>query len=547
MQDSVLSQAFSAFDAIDGICEKYNAAGLAPIRKLVAEKRSSPHASIMVYGVYNAGKSTLINALLGAENARVADRPETDSVNRYPWREFEILDTPGIDAPISHEEVTREQLHAADVVIFVVNPLGVIEEAKTLSTLLDLVASDKKIVLVLNCKNQLDPIDAERLKDELRQRLQDMALERDMPPVLQAIPILEVNAKSALKAKLEGKENLLARSGLPVLERELYKFLSSIQESELVAAFIGRLGTFIDQTIGLLDQQSDSGTMARVDKFYAELAQREVRLRASLKALAETKSAFIEKRAFSAISTAPENAQDRIEQLIQAACSEVLSELEVELRGVAMDASRLLDDVLESISVSGQVHASKAEFAPMAEAVASGEAATAGSSFDFDLLETGVRQMGAMLKPEHVVSALKVGKDLLPSLFKGIGPVTMGKIGEQVVGKVVPAVGLAIQAGQILYSFIAKDPEVKRIEEEIQRRAQEEERRNQMIRELSEEIAWEFKTSIIRVVEQNIRSNFDELNGKLREVRGGFSAALRELSEDRAALVRACAILQANG
>ena len=217
MQDTLLSSTFSAFDGIEEICAKYNAAGLASIRKLVAEKRASPNASIMIYGVYNAGKSTLINALLGAERAKVADRPETDSVSRYPWREFEILDTPGIDAPISHEEVTREQLHAADVVIFVVNPLGVIEEAKTLSTLLDLVAHEKKIVLVLNSKNHLEPMVAERLKDELRQRLQEMAQVRGMQSVLQAIPILEVNAKSALKAKLDGKENLLARSGLPAL------------------------------------------------------------------------------------------------------------------------------------------------------------------------------------------------------------------------------------------------------------------------------------------------------------------------------------------
>lgn len=546
MQDSILSQAFSAFDAIDSICEKYNATGLTPIRKLVAEKRASTNASIMVYGVYNAGKSTLINALLGAERAKIADRPETDRVNRYPWREFEILDTPGIDAPITHEEVTQEQLHAADVVIFVVNPLGVIEEAKTLSTLLELVARDKKIVLVLNCKNPLEPMDAERLKDELRQRLQDMALERGMPPVLQAIPIHEVNAKSALKAKLESKNNLLAKSGLPVLERELYKFLSTIQQSELITAFINRLSGFIEDTIVLLDQQGDSAATAKIDKFYTELAQREVTLRASLKSLAEAKAAFIEQRAFSAIFNAPDSAQERVEQLIQTASGEILTELEAELRRLASDASLLLDDMLESIRVNGEARTPKAELATVAEE-ASVVPISQGSPIDFGLLETGARQMGTLLRPEHVVSALKMGKDLLPSLFKGIGPVTMGKIGEQVVGKIVPAIGLAIQAGQILYSFFATDPEEKRVEEEARLRAQQKERRNQMIRELSEEIAWEFKTSIIAVVDENIRSNFAEVNGKLREIRGGFSEAQRERSEDRSALVVAQAILQAHG
>lgn len=548
MHATRLSRAFSAFDGVEKICAKYNAAGLASIRKLVAEKRASPNASIMVYGVYNAGKSTLINALLGVECAKVADRPETDSVSRYPWREFEILDTPGIDAPISHEEITREQLHAVDVVIFVVNPLGVIEEGKTLSTLLDLVAREKKIVLVLNSKNSLEPMDAERLKDELRQRLQGMALERGMPPVLQAIPILEVNAKSALKAKLEDKENLLARSGLPVLERDLYKFLGSIQQSELVASFISRLNGFVDDTIKLLDQNGDSNSMAAIDRFYAELAQREVDLRASLKALAEAKATYIEQRAFSAISSAPDSAQERIEQLIQNAGSEILAELEMELRRLASDASRLLDEVLESMRVDAQLQTPRTEpFSVVEEGHVSATGTQGSSSFNFGLLEAGVRQMSSLVKTEHVVSALKVGKDLLPSLFKGIGPVTMSKIGEKVVGKVLPTVGLVIQAGQVLYSLLAKDPEEKRLEEEARLRAQQEERRNQLIREMSEDIAWEFKNSIIGVVDENICTNFAEVNSRLKGIRASFSATQRERSEDRAALVQVQAILLAYG
>lgn len=547
MQETLLSRALFVFDSIDEICTKYNNAGLLPIRKIVAEKRASPNATIMVYGVYNAGKSTLINALLGEESAKVADRPETDSVNRYPWHEFEILDTPGIDAPINHEEVTREQLHAADVVIFVVNPLGVIEEAKTLSTLLDLVAREKKIVLVLNSKNRLEPFDAERIKDELRQRLQEMALERGMQSVLQAIPIFEVNAKSALKAKLDGKENLLARSGLPILERDLYQFLGSIQQSELVSLFISRLNGFIEDTINLLDQNGDSNSMAAIDNFYKEIAQREVKLRARLKAQVETKATFIEQRTYSAISNTPDNAQERVEQLIQNAGNEILGELEMELRLLASDASRLLDEVLDSIQVDTQLQTPRTGSIPEDEDSEVSATVTQGSNFNFGLLETGVQQMGALIKAEHIVSALKVGKDLLPNLFKGIGPVTMGKIGEKVVGKVVPVIGLAIQASQILYSLLAKDPEEKRLEEEARLLAQQEERRSQLIREMSTDVAWEFKNTINRAVDENICCNFAMINSRLQEIRSVFSTSQRERSEDRAALVQAQAILQANG
>ncbi|WP_346798042.1 GTPase [Halomonas sp. Bachu 37] len=544
MQDSTLSQAFTAFETIDGVCEKYNPSGLAPIRKMVAVKRSSPDVSIMVYGVYNAGKSTLINALLGeADRAKVADKPETDRISKYQWREFEILDTPGIDAPKSHEAVTREQLYSADAVIFVVNPLGVLEEANTLSTLLELVERNKKVVLVLNCKNRLEPLDAERLKDELRHRFQEMARQRGRQQVLQAIPILEVNAKTALKAKLESKDNLLTNSGLPHLERELYKFLNSVRQSDIVEGFVRELSTFFNETLDLLDKQNDSAYISQIDTFFSEIAQREVHLRSSLKGLIEAKSAFIEKRSFSIISDNPDSAQTKVAELVKGSNAEVFSELEVELRRLATEASVMLEDVLESIRVSGQIKAPQHEF-ELASSDEVTEITNKEAGIDFNMLEAGIRQVGAVLKPDHIVSAMTVGKDLLPSLFKGIGPVTMGKIGEQIVNKIVPAIGIAVQAGQILFSMFGNDPEEERIREEARQREQMEERRNQAIRGLSEDIAWEFKNSILRVVDETIRNNFAEVNGKLKEIRNSFSEAQRERSEDRASLVESLAAVK---
>lgn len=545
-QVSIMSQAFSVFDAVDGVCEKYNPVGLAPIRKMIATKRSSPSASIMVYGVYNAGKSTLINALLGeADRAKVADKPETDKISRYQWREFEILDTPGIDAPISHEQVTREQLYSVDVVIFVVNPLGVVEEANTLSTLLELIERKKKIVLVLNCKNKLEPLDAEKIKDELRVRIQEMAHDRGMSQVLQHIPILDVNAKTALKAKLEGKQNLLANSGFPLLERELYKFLSSVKQSEIISTFVTELVAFLDETVRLLDQKNDSGSISQIDDFYAEIARREVNIRASLKSLAEAKSSFIEKRALSILSSGSEGVQGKIEALIQAASDELFSELEAELRRLVSDASMLLNDLLEDIRVTGRVEAPTADFTMLSEGAAPGRV-NQGAGIDLTMLEAGVKQVGALVKPEHVVSAMQMGKDLLPSLFKGIGPATMGKVAEQIVGKILPVIGLVFQAGTMLHSLFGKDPEEERLQEQARMREQEQERRNQAIRDLSENIAWEFRTSIIKVVDENIRSNFSDVNGKLKEIRSSFSEAQRELSEDRAFIVQSQASLKAH-
>jgi len=57
---------------------------------------------IMLYGVYNAGKSTLLNAIIGEPKAKVGDIPTTYETTSFHWRGYELIDTPGIGAPIEH-------------------------------------------------------------------------------------------------------------------------------------------------------------------------------------------------------------------------------------------------------------------------------------------------------------------------------------------------------------------------------------------------------------------------------------------------------------
>ena len=76
----------------------------------IEQKLQNLKPTIMVYGIYNAGKSTLINALIGQEKAKVSDRPETDMVTEYHWQGIRLFDTPGIDAPIQHQNITEAHL-----------------------------------------------------------------------------------------------------------------------------------------------------------------------------------------------------------------------------------------------------------------------------------------------------------------------------------------------------------------------------------------------------------------------------------------------------
>lgn len=529
-----MTQLLALYDDVDALCETYNPNAVASIRQLSRAKKAQAGATIMVYGVYNAGKSTLINALLGQELAAVADVPETARVQGYRWGDFEVLDTPGIDAPLEHEEITREQLIQSDVVIFVVNPLGVVEEEKTLDVLLELVLAGKMIFLVLNCKDRFDPIDLARIKDELRERIQQKAGTRQ---VLGNIPIVEVNARSALKAKLENKQNLLNSSGFPKFESELAAFFESVKQKEIVTRVATELRSFIEATVDELDKRQDQASIKRLDTFYAEIARRAIDIRRGLKSLIEAKAAYISKSTISALNLNSESAQGKIELLISQANQQVCAELEDALTRLGLDASEMLDDVIREVQV--QPHTFSGQATPDLEAEAgNGAQAPSSPGIDLTLLESGVRQAGSMLKAEHVVSVMKVGKEWLPTLFKGIGPVTMGKVAEQIIGKVIPVIGIAFQVGSALYSAIAGDPEQQRLNEQAQREAQERERREQAIRAFGEETAWEFSRALNAMVETHLKSSFAEIKDKLHNLRGSLDQNQRRLSEDRERLVQ---------
>lgn len=534
-----MTQLLALYDEVDALCETYNPNAIASIRELSRAKKARAGASIMVYGVYNAGKSTLINALLGQELAAVADVPETACVQGYRWGDFEVLDTPGIDAPLEHEEITREQLVQSDVVIFVVNPLGVVEEEKTLDVLLELVLAGKMIFLVLNCKNRFDPIDLERVKDELRQRIQ---LKAGNQRVLDHIPIVEVNARSALKAKLENKQNLLNSSGFPKFENALAEFFASVEQKAIVARVATEFRSYIQSTVDALDEQQDQASVKRLDTFYGEIARREIDIRRGLKSLVEAKAAFISKSTINALQLNSEGAQGKIEQLIGQANHEVCAELEDALTRLGLDASEMLDEVIREVRVQPQSYSSQA--APDVKAhVEHTDQLPSSSGIDMSLLETGVRQAGSMVKAEHVISVMKVGKEWLPTLFKGIGPATMGKVAEQIVGKVIPVIGIAFQVGSTLYSAFAGDPEQQRLNEQAQREAQERERRDQAIKAFGEETAWEFSQSLNALVETHLKASFAEVKDKLQSLRGSLNQNQRRLSEDRERLVQCLAVM----
>ena len=188
---------------------------ISEIESIYSNKLKDVKPYIMVYGIYNAGKSSIINELLGDDLAAVNDKPDTDSVDEYEWNGYTIADTPGVGAPIKHEEVTTEHLRRADIVMFVMASTGSNEKDDNYRRLKAITDAGKKVIIIINDKNgDLGSNDQElgiittKVKENLRQYNLDS----------NDYVITIVNAKRARDGRIKNKPALIEKSNIQELK-----------------------------------------------------------------------------------------------------------------------------------------------------------------------------------------------------------------------------------------------------------------------------------------------------------------------------------------
>jgi small GTP-binding protein len=258
---------------------------------------------LVVVGEFNAGKSALINALLGQKvteegvtptTARIAvirhgaesgrrPGPDADVVTAPSplLRRLAIVDTPGTNAVLrEHEALTREFVPGADLVLFVTSadrPFSESERAFLEATR----AWGKKIVVVLNKADLLDtPAEREEVERFVREGAQKW---------LGFVPeIFPVSARQAGKARAAGDAALLERSGLPALEDYVARTLDQVDRIRLkllnplgVASRLLELGH--ERAAGRLGElREDVEAVATLDgqlALFAEDMRRDFRMR----------------------------------------------------------------------------------------------------------------------------------------------------------------------------------------------------------------------------------------------------------------------------
>ncbi|HHD7489287.1 dynamin family protein [Klebsiella oxytoca] len=503
-----------------------------PIQSQFEDKRSQPDASIMVYGVYNAGKSTLINALIGEEVAATGDIPLTDKVNAYHWNNTLILDTPGVDAPLAHEKVTQEQMLKADAIIFVANPSGAAEEEKTLQVLIKILHAKKQLFLVLNEKDKMDVEEFTRLKNDIRSRLQALADEKGMQEVLHNIPILRVNAEMALQAKRENIDGLLKLSAFPAFEEVLKTFIDGIDNQAIYRRLSSELRRFLDNLLETLSKKNTSLTVRGYDALLKKIVEQQHLCRKTIVDEIKRQRDVMYRGSKAALRQEPEQAQAKIEALFTQASGQVEA---VQRQETNYLVQRFQDDV-ESLedAILRQAQATATQGIPQKpgeQTPCEPGGNDAKNVLNAEMVNHAVTSLSSLAKPEHVVTGLKLVKDWLPSLMKGIGPKTMEKWGAAVIGKWIPYVGPAITVISSLWDIFAEDSESKQAREQSEQQRREWERYQQEVDDFAHTTAAQFEACAMQLINDVLTPWFKELVDKVKASRDIASSQDQTISD----------------
>jgi len=193
----------------------------------------------VVVGEVNVGKSTLLNALFGADISKTGVMPTTDRICFFKYgpsvqatpigpnideirvpcdflKDFHIVDTPGTNSiENEHQQITERFVPMADLVIFVfsaMNPWGA-----SAWHFLDKVHSHwrKNVIFVLQQSDLRTPEEISVIRDYMKQ----LCMQRFQ----REFPIFPVSAKRAYLARSSGidRDRLLAESGFVALETHI--------------------------------------------------------------------------------------------------------------------------------------------------------------------------------------------------------------------------------------------------------------------------------------------------------------------------------------
>lgn len=213
---------------------------------------------VLVYGIYNAGKSTLVNVLCGKEVAEVGDRPTTAKTQPYDAGKYILMDTPGIDAPIKHEMEADENMNNCHVILFVVSSKGGFESRKNYERMVEMIQRGLPFYIILNDRGSAttDEQEHQRELESIQQKIITNLIQVSGDDHIdEKYEVITLNTKRAWTGIQKGKQILVEKSGIRALQLRLENLLRENGALQWLSTPLSTLKELLEKATDELQKQ----------------------------------------------------------------------------------------------------------------------------------------------------------------------------------------------------------------------------------------------------------------------------------------------------
>jgi len=437
--------------------------------------------TLMFYGTYNSGKSTLINAIFGKEElAKTGDSPETSKIYEYEYNGYTIYDTPGINAPIEHERVTNEHLKKCEIILFVVSNNGSFEEEYIYKRISEIVKLNKPLLIVLNNKINL-PLDSKELRreiDKINKNLSTIGDREGIKKIEDKVSLVVVDAKTALEGKIENEQELIDESNILQLEDYITDILKESGSKEVINSLNIYIENFINRVIDKLDRKIDNPELKKVEELLTFLENYRENSKRELESIVNRN-----------INSFKAGIRDRI--LNESSKDDIKRYIESFVNGLTTQIEQKVEDI--SRELSGRIEQFAIDFNNIKvsydESIIS--SINVGDSLEesIDSMDNLIKETLSMLQSDKIEELLKI---ILPTTISGILSKAIGVIG-------------------VLYGIWSDfDSHEKQIEEKR--------RKALNAKNSADEIARELEREFLKIINDIVNSVFNNLIDEYRKI-----------------------------
>lgn len=530
-----------AFNATRSILARYlPAERLETLAAHIEERASAATPVILIYGVYNAGKSTLINALLGRAEAPMGRVPTTAHTQPYSWRGYTLLDSPGIDALSEHEVIAQTQREHSDIVIFVINSATATDELSTYSRMIELVARKQRVVLVINNTSGIGWGSADQfaVMDDVRANAQKQACthQHEIQRAVEQIPLHWLDANLALQGRLTQEEVFIDRSGIIPFEQSLHSFIAATDKSALTKSLAGQLHSVFEEVLAEIESRQTNEHDAQLSRIQARLMNENTRLRNVFAEFIRHQQQHLKSHIKILLEDPAQGSSVQLEHVMQQ-LGETLGQalqqrLEKELERTAQltqELSQALEQIPQKLEIGLHLD-------PLSPPYSTQQATSLEVSALLQNHQDKISLLLKSIKEEHIVTVLKTVKEYFPSLLKGIGPKTMEKIAGKWAGMItkgVPVLSIGLQAifGAVEY-YRAQQAQ----EEEINAKR----RYLQQVNDLAEQASQQYQYAANTAIEQCIAQVLQPVLDPLNTMQSNLQSQSAQLTQDQQSVQSAC-------